>query len=208
MPWIPSCFDCEEAEIDPGDPGCHTLPNGDPGWPGEPASVVGCKFMGDEYWEDEDNKGPEDARTCSHFKPRMIEKCGVCKEPINQPAYYWNTMAPGEYESVPVCSHRCEVNLFLKESIYRWKDELRAWKLKTGQLEEYSVFYCPCCELELQPFTDFTSWWIRESSGILMCYCEHCEQEVRPEERGILIRHQMSYREALTKMGSKKSGRR
>lgn len=35
-----TCFDCRVAEIDPGCPGCHTLPNGDPGWPDDPAVAM------------------------------------------------------------------------------------------------------------------------------------------------------------------------
>jgi len=31
-----SCFDCQWAEIELGIPGCHTLPNGDPGYPDDP----------------------------------------------------------------------------------------------------------------------------------------------------------------------------
>lgn len=35
-----TCFDCRIAEIDPGDPGCRTFSNGDPGYPPEPATAI------------------------------------------------------------------------------------------------------------------------------------------------------------------------
>ena len=190
MPWNPTCYDCLLAEIDPGEPGCHTLPNGDPGWPGSPACFVGCPYSdGDEDCEAE-------PKICEHFQPKMIERCQVCKAPINQPRHIWQGFASGGWEPVPVCSSKCATNHFLKESIYRWHDDILRWKMNTGQLEEYTLFYCPCCEIELQPFTEETSWWISDSTGTLYCFCHHCEQEVRPEDKLILLEHKISYAEA------------
>ena len=196
MPWKPTCFDCTLADIDPGDPGCHTLSNGDPGWPGSPACVEGCPRFND--YDGEDPFETLDPLTCPLFKPRMVEMCQVCKAPINQPAYSFPGFVSGEWEAVPVCSHKCAINLYLKDNIHRWHGEIRDWKLRTGQLEEYQLWYCPECQIELQPFTDDTSWWISDN-GRLYCHCDHCEQEVEPHETYILLPHKMSYSEAISR---------
>jgi len=66
MSWNPTCYDCLLAEIDPGDPGCHTLPNGDPGRPEIPASIIGCPRCS----EDHEGIDPLD---CEMFRPRRVE---------------------------------------------------------------------------------------------------------------------------------------
>lgn len=50
-----TCFDCRVAEIDPGSPDVFYLPNGDPGYPGDPAYAM-CmdplaSQMADEFEE-------------------------------------------------------------------------------------------------------------------------------------------------------------
>lgn len=50
-----TCFDCRNAEIDPGAPGCHTFSNGDPGYPPEPAVAMCMDPLAAKMAEEYDN---------------------------------------------------------------------------------------------------------------------------------------------------------
>lgn len=48
---------------------------------------------------------------CGHFKPHLVEKCGVCGQEMNVPEYLWPLMAPvyPYGDNLPVCSTPCYV---------------------------------------------------------------------------------------------------
>ena len=171
MPWKPDCFDCSEAEIDPGYSATRTDP-------GEPASIADCP-MNREVGEDIDwdKIGPE---TCKHFKPLMAGKCRVCKAEINEPMHTWPLVMCGWEDHEPVCSDRCRATYELREYIWRWKEKIYDWKEKTGQIQVDERFYCPDCGLEVFPFQDDLMWWITDG-GKIHVKCLACNQCVIPE---------------------------
>jgi hypothetical protein len=104
-----SCFNCKHAAICEEDPGCWSLPNGDPGWPGEPAHLEECKCLEvpQELFDADDWDEESLPDKCGHYDPIMVEKCVKCDKPINQPRYSWEWWAAG-YDSQPVCSKECK----------------------------------------------------------------------------------------------------
>jgi hypothetical protein len=52
---IKNCFVCKHSEIDPGSLGCHTMPNGDPGYPSDPATTTclhpEASIMEEEFYD-------------------------------------------------------------------------------------------------------------------------------------------------------------
>lgn len=96
---IPTCFDCQNAEIDEGSPQTYHEP-------GEPAYAY-CKLHDVELYEDELDDPKCDARKCRHFKPTLIENCSECGRPINQPYYNWKYWVVF-YDDQPVCCQVCK----------------------------------------------------------------------------------------------------
>jgi hypothetical protein len=193
---ISTCFDCRLSEIDPGSPGCHTLPNGDPGYPDDPAVAI-CTVA--QLTEDEREALENSdyvATECIFFNPRPVGKCSCCGKEIEAHEYTWRLYAHGEYDNLAVCSTACKRNQELKEHIWRWQVEIMRWKACTGQTIDIWRSYCPCCHLELFPFS--LRWTVTES-GALYCYCPHCEQEVKPKEICQIIRVKKPYRECIKK---------
>lgn len=111
MPDQVNCFHCMNAEVDPGDPGCYTMSNGDPGWPSTPPEVM-CGFIDpdsdmDLMMEIASLRGIPDyvIENAAKFCPLFKTKCAECGDIITDPAI---ALIAYEWDESVVCSQICK----------------------------------------------------------------------------------------------------
>jgi len=105
----PTCFACHFAEIDPGYPELHSFPNGDPGYPGEPAMAICTDPIGNPLLDAMENLPREIdellaihgvemesvAAVCKKFSPRIRSGvCPVCEKQFEYEVWPERLMVP------------------------------------------------------------------------------------------------------------------
>jgi hypothetical protein len=115
----PSCYNCQHAKVFKGTIGNYE----NPPEPDEVECMVedvtsSLELLESMYdimdWDSMFQKHTIEeellAERCGHYKPRMIEQCACCKDPMNVPEYSWELWAWLE-ENVPVCSPECKATM-------------------------------------------------------------------------------------------------
>jgi hypothetical protein len=124
-----TCFDCLNAEIDPG----YSATRLEPGEPASTECITNEGFELMQNWLFAREKARDAfeeflrkdlhaavlaydfdaltyndfARFCPHFNPQLVEKCGACGKEMNVPEYSWPYRAAG-WEDYPVCDELCK----------------------------------------------------------------------------------------------------
>lgn len=106
MPRKPSCFDCQNADIDPSSPGSRM----EPPTPATPICILNDEAI-DEIHERLDRLGVDNlyealAEQCGHFTPVLFETCPVCDTKVSSPLWSWDIWAQG-WDAFAVCSEEC-----------------------------------------------------------------------------------------------------
>lgn len=124
-----SCFNCKNADIDPGYDGCYEEP------PSPPSAE--CKLDYDDVWYHNIMDRATDSKIevehllavmCDNYNPVLIEKCLACKKEMNVTRWdhiYWAYLE----DRIPMCSSQCtdeeqkkfKIQMGLQEIEYRKK---------------------------------------------------------------------------------------
>ncbi len=118
----PTCFECRNAEIDGpnptglvhhgravGDPGCHTLPNGDPGYPLTPAEAI-CLDEKMDIMRDEVEQAFREIgyKLESVLGEHLIPNDIISRILLDHPDYYYEDFAKYCPRFDPILIEKCD----------------------------------------------------------------------------------------------------